>query len=77
METPKRYEYIIEFEPNVLRNDETSEICMKSKKITELVRCKDCEWWFGKGKKNGVASCAKDALIRDCDFFCANGQKDG
>ena len=40
----KKFEYIIEFEPYYMGN-ESGEICLKSKKVTQLVRCRDCGHW--------------------------------
>lgn len=70
------HEYIVDFETNVLYDNQTAKVCFKSKSMKKLVRCKDCIWWYGNGKKNGVASCLQDALIRDRDFFCARGQEE-
>ena len=38
----KRFEYIIEFEPQCLTNKE-GEYCFKSKSVQKLVRCRNCE----------------------------------
>lgn len=44
MAEEKKYEYIVEFEPYCLQNDE-KEVCFKSKSVRQLVRCKDCNHW--------------------------------
>ena len=38
----KAIEYIIEFEPTVLMGD-NQELCLKSKSVQKLVRCRNCE----------------------------------
>ena len=38
----KRFEYIIEFEPVALQNDD-GELCLQSKAVKKLVRCRDCK----------------------------------
>lgn len=43
--------------------------------VTPVVRCKECaNWARADGKAYG--SCSIDALIRNEDFWCANGVKD-
>ena len=41
MAEAKKFEYIIEFEPYYLKND-NNELCFKSKTVKEMVRCRDC-----------------------------------
>lgn len=70
----KKFEYIIEFEPYYMRN-ESGEVCFQSKKVRQLVRCRDCKYWFNAPAADGFNSCERDALIRHEDFFCAAGEK--
>lgn len=41
----------------------------------EIVRCRDCKYWFYAPAADGFNSCERDALIRHEDFFCAAGEK--
>lgn len=41
----------------------------------EIVRCRDCKYWFNAPAADGFNSCERDALIRHEDFFCAAGEK--
>lgn len=41
----------------------------------EIVRCKNCKYWFNTPATAIYNSCERDALIRHEDFFCAAGEK--
>lgn len=70
----KKFEYIIEFEPYYMEN-ESGELCFKSKKVKQLVRCRDCKYSYdtvgGWCCSHGICV---DCIVRE-DFFCADGEK--
>lgn len=41
----------------------------------ELIRCKDCKYWYDAPASDGYNSCEKDALIRHKDFYCAEAER--
>ena len=43
--------------------------------VVEVVRCKDCKYWFNAPTADDFNSCEQDALIRHKDFFCACGER--
>lgn len=42
---------------------------------SELIRCKDCKYWYDAPASDGYNSCEKDALIRHKDFYCAEAER--
>ena len=44
----------------------------KSGQISEVVRCKDCQWY-----DEQISMCYNCGLPREQTFFCADGKKDG
>lgn len=41
----------------------------------ELVRCKDCKWWFMDENYDGLYRCANDGLIHKSDWYCAGAER--
>ena len=41
----------------------------------ELVRCRDCRWWFMDENYDGLYRCANDGLIHKSDWYCADGER--
>ena len=41
----------------------------------ELIRCKDCRYWYDAPASDGYNSCEMDALIRHKDFYCADAER--
>lgn len=72
----KRFEYIIEFEPECLVDDE-NEVCFKSKSVQKLVRCKDCRHRDPEDKKCDSGKTGRTGCIFpvDDDYFCAYGEE--
>ena len=62
-------EYIIKVNVNGKLADE----CLNVLQSKELIRCKDCIYWFESG---GVYCCKKLTRIqRNPDWYCADGEK--
>ena len=60
-------DYIIEFEPNVLYNEDSCQVVFHAQKITPLVKCGEC-----------IHRCDPKRQMctgRKPDFFCADGEK--
>lgn len=69
----KKFEYIIEFEPYYMEN-KIGELCFKSKKVKQLVRCRDCVYFQQFRPHDGF--CKIDGMLWNNDFFCANGMRE-
>jgi len=41
--------------------------------VRPVVTCGECKHWFENG--TDYCSCDRDALLRERDFFCADGEK--
>ena len=73
MAEPKRFEYIIEFEPRCLTNDGVE---YWAKSVQELIRCRDCRHRDPEDKKcdcGGIERQGCPFEVAD-DYFCAYGE---
>lgn len=43
--------------------------------VIEVVRCRECKYWYSAPASDDFNSCEMDALIRHENFFCANGER--
>lgn len=48
---------------------------MAKSDIVEVVRCKDCKYWYTFQTTDDYNSCEQDALLRHKDFFCAAAER--
>lgn len=46
-----------------------------NKNLVEVVRCKDCKWWFIDKNYDGLYRCANDGLLHKSDWYCAGGER--
>lgn len=60
-------DYVIEFEPNVIYNEDSCEVVFHAKKITPLVKCGECIHRYDPKRQMCTG--------RKPDFFCADGEK--
>ena len=67
-------EYIVQVEDKVAVDPEGN-VCMKSKIVCELVRCKDCKWFVPDG--DGWGTCVEDASKWEEDGYCSWGEREG
>lgn len=44
--------------------------------IAPIVRCKYCKYNFNCGTDSTIAQCERDALLRNPNFFCADGERE-
>lgn len=47
---------------------------LPSADVVEVVRCKDCKYWYDAPADDGFNICEMDAMVRNENFFCANGE---
>lgn len=72
---PKRFEYILEFEPVSLQKG--TALCFQSKSVQKLVRCKDCRHRDPEDHKCDCGGMERQGCpfkVAD-DYFCAYGEE--
>ena len=83
MAETKTFEYIIQFEPYYMENDD-GEMCFKSRSVQELIRCCDCKWMQCNIGQDGYLpqgvpefECRKWCYPNDPTDFCSWAEKRG